>query len=54
MEEYKAVSYKLRKDIKDAKLRYRDRVESQFQQHDSRRMWQGLRTITTIGTGDPQ
>ena len=46
MEEYKAASYRLRTDIKDAKLRYRDRVESQFQQHDSKSMWQGLWTIT--------
>jgi len=31
--------------VKDAKRRYRDRLESQMEQYDTRRLWQGLRTI---------
>lgn len=38
-EEYQAVSNRV-EDIKNAKLHHRDRVESQFQQHDSSCMWQ--------------
>ena len=32
--------------IKQAKCQYRDKVESQFNGLDTRRMWQGLQTIT--------
>jgi len=46
MDEYKAASYGLRQVVKDAKRRYRDRVEAQMEQHDIRHQWQGLRTIT--------
>ena len=46
MEEYKQCSYSLRKAIKQTKRRYRDRVESQFNGSDMRRMQQGLQTIT--------
>ena len=46
MVEYKQCSYSLRKAIKEAKHRYRDKVESQFNGSDTRRMWQGLQTIT--------
>jgi len=45
MEEYKAPSYRLRRAVKDAK-RYRDRVEAQMEQRDTRRLWQELWTIT--------
>ena len=43
---YKQSSYSLRKAIKLAKCRYRDKVESQFNGSDTRRMWQCLQTIT--------
>jgi len=34
MDEYKAASYGLRRVVKDVKRRYRDKVESQMEQHD--------------------
>ena len=47
--EYKQCSYSLRKAIKQAKqystVRYRDKVESQFNSSDTRLMWQGLQEI---------
>ncbi len=49
MSEYKASCYALRRAVKAAKLRYRERIESHFQLNDSRRMWQGLRTICAFG-----
>ncbi len=45
MSEYKASCYALRRAVRAAKIRYRERIESHFQLNDSRRMWQGLRTI---------
>ncbi len=45
MSEYKASCYALRRAVRAAKLRYMERIESHFQLNDSRRMWQGLRTI---------
>ncbi len=45
MSEYKASCYALRRAVRAAKLRYRERIESHFQLNDSRRMWQGLKTI---------
>ncbi len=44
MREYKALCYVLRRAIRAAKLKYRERIESHFQLNNSRRMWQGLRT----------
>ncbi len=49
MSEYKAPCYALRRAVRAAKLRYRERIESHFQLNDSRRMWQGLRTICSSG-----
>ena len=49
MSEYKASCYALRRAVRAAKLRYRERIESHFQLNDSRRMWQGLRTICAFG-----
>ncbi len=49
MSEYKALCYALRRAVRAAKLRYRERIESHFQLNDSRLMWQGLRTICTFG-----
>ncbi|XP_014047293.2 uncharacterized protein isoform X2 [Salmo salar] len=46
MVEYKQCSYSLRKAIKQAKRQYRDKVESQFNGSDTRRIWQGPQTIT--------
>ncbi len=45
MSEYKTSCYALRRTVRAAKLRYRERIESHFQLNDSRRMWQGLKTI---------
>ncbi len=49
MREYKALCYALRRAVRAAKLRYRERIESHFQLNDSRRMWQGLKTICSSG-----
>ncbi len=46
MSEYKASCYALRRAIRAAK---RMRIESHFQLNDSRRMWQGLKTICSSG-----
>ncbi len=46
---YKASCYALRRAVRAAKLRYKERIESHFQLNDSRRMWQGLRTICAFG-----
>ncbi len=45
MSEYKISCYALRRAVRAAKLRYRQIIESHFQLNDSRRMWQGLKTI---------
>ncbi len=44
MREYKASCYALRRAVRAAKLRHRERIESHFQLNDSM-MWQGLKTI---------
>ncbi len=49
MSEYKASCYALRQAVRAAKLRYRERIESHFELNDSRRMWQGLKTICSYG-----
>ncbi len=49
MSEYNASCYALRRAVRAAKLRYRERIESQFQLNDSRPMWQRLRTIYSFG-----
>ncbi len=49
MSEYKASCYALRRAIRAAKHLYRERIESHFQLNDSRRMWQGLKTICSSG-----
>ncbi len=49
MSEYKASCYTLRQAVRAAKRRYRKRIESHFQLLDSRRMWQGLKTICSSG-----
>ncbi len=47
--EYKASCYALRRAVRAAKRRYSERIESHFQLNDSRRMWQGLKTICSSG-----
>ncbi len=49
MSEYKASRYALRHAIRAAKRRYREIIELHFQLNDSRRMWQGLKTICSSG-----
>ncbi len=39
MSEYKASCYALRRAVRAAKRRYKERIESHFQLNDSRRMW---------------
>jgi len=46
MDKYKVASYGLWQAVKDAKRRYKDRVEAQMEQHDTKSLWQGLQTIT--------
>ncbi len=48
MSEYKASCYALQPAVRASKLRYRERNESHFRLNDSRRMWQGLRTICSF------
>ncbi|XP_060729152.1 uncharacterized protein LOC132847667 [Tachysurus vachellii] len=50
MGEYKAASYSVRRVVKEAKWRYRRKLESQFQHGGSRSLWQGLRNITDYRT----
>ncbi len=49
MSEYKASCYALRRAVRAAKLRYKERIESHFQRNDFRRMWLGLKTICSSG-----
>ncbi len=49
MSVYKASCYALRRAVSATKHRYKERIESHFQLNDSRRMWQGLRTICAFG-----
>ncbi len=49
MSEYKASCYALHRAVRAVKRRYRERIESHFQLNDSRRMWQGLKTICSSG-----
>ncbi len=49
MSEYKTSCYALQRAVRAAKLRHRERIESHFQLNDSRRMWQGLKTICSSG-----
>ncbi len=49
MSEYKASCYALRRAVRAAKRRNRERIESHFLLNDSRRMWQGLKTICFSG-----
>ncbi len=49
MSEYKASCCALRPAVRAAKRRYSERIESHFQLNDSRRMWQGLKTICSSG-----
>ncbi len=49
MSMYKALCYALRRAVSAAKHRYKERIESHFQLNESRRMWQGLRTICAFG-----
>ncbi len=49
MSKYKASCYALRRAVRAAKRRYRERIESHFQLNNSRRMWQGLKTICSSG-----
>ncbi len=49
MSVYNASCYALRRAVSAAKHRYKERIESHFQLNDSRRMWQGLRTICAFG-----
>ncbi|KAK1790078.1 hypothetical protein P4O66_002383 [Electrophorus voltai] len=46
MDEYKSAAYGVRRVVREAKRRYRRKLEAQFQQSGSRSLWQGLRTIT--------
>ncbi len=52
MSEYKSSCYALRRAVRAAKCRYSERIESHFQLSDSRRMWQGLKTICSSGNNN--
>jgi hypothetical protein len=40
------------KAIRNAKLKYKQKVESMFKQHNTRDAWKGLRTLTGQGRGN--
>lgn len=46
MTEYKVAAYGLRKIVKDAKRRYKDKVEADFIMGDPAQVWKGLRIMT--------
>ena len=46
-------AYNLRKTIKDAKRRYRDKLEADFNEGDPARVWSGLRNITGFSSKPP-
>ncbi|KAL6490166.1 hypothetical protein MHYP_G00005110 [Metynnis hypsauchen] len=46
MEPYKSASYGVRRAVRQAKRRYGEKLETQFEHSDSRSLWRGLRTIT--------
>jgi len=50
---YKAASYGLRRAMNDTKRKYKDRVEAQLDQRDTRHLWQGLRIITDYWGSTP-
>ncbi len=52
MSEYKSSCYALHRAVRAAKRRYSERIESHFQLNDSRRMWQGLKTICSSGNNN--
>jgi len=53
MDKYKVASDGLWRAVKEAKRRYRDRVESQMKQRNTRRRWQGLQAITDYRARTP-
>ena len=53
MSEYKQCSYSLRKEIKQVKCRYRDKVELQFNGSNKRRIWQERNHGFILGKGGP-
>lgn len=46
---YKAAKYDVRRTIRASQRKYKEKVESAQQSHDSRRVWHGLRCITDYG-----
>ena len=54
MAECKQYSYSLCKAFKQVKFRDKDKVESQFNGSDTRRMWQGLQEITLQKENHPR
>ena len=60
MMDYKVAAYGLRKTVKAAKCRYKDRVEADFNAGDPASVWNGLRIMTDfknkhvlVGSSDP-
>ncbi len=49
----KQVSYDLRRSIKPAKRRYKNKVEEQFNTNNARSMWQGINNITGFKGNKP-
>lgn len=47
MENYKAASYNLRKAVKEAeaKRKYKEKMEAQSEQSDTRHLWQSMQTV---------
>ena len=49
MTSYKVASYQMRKAVKAAKKRYREKVETHLGNRNSRSVWQGLKMIDYKG-----
>ena len=48
LEEKKIAQYNLRKAIKRAKRQYMEKIEKQLSENDSRRVWQGIHSISDL------
>lgn len=48
--EYREAQKRLRKGIREAKRRYKQRIEEHFNTNSSKYMWQGIKTLTGYKT----
>ena len=51
---YKSARRDLKKGIREAKRRYKQRIESHFENNDPRSMWRGIKTLTDYKSSTTQ